>query len=403
MTVSAKPGLGEYLTGVLTDIAPLRPFQLALLDAVDSALAAPTEAPSPMPTYDTATITGYAVASEEIAQATPGSPLLLSVIGEIGVTSWHPVRLPRKGCFAIVAGAPLPAGADAVIPPDWTDKGRVRVKVRKSAPPGFNVNKAGSQHAAGDKLADTGEIVTAALVGQLAMAGFAHVLARPRPRVITLGIGDELADAGVPSTPGRVVDSSSYVITAAARQSFAQAYRLDTIGEEPQRLKNTLDDNAMRADVLVLTGIHLTDALTPVFPEVKFHEIPVYPGGLIGYGRIGLDPTPVVCLPGNAGAAYVGFELLVRPIIRRLAGMDPVFRPSVRATLTEPLTSMADVREFRPGILRQRRGGGYTVTPERGGDQLLQGLSASNGLMVLGEQLTMAAAGTVVDVLQLDR
>ena len=159
MTVSVKPSLGEYLTGVLTDIAPLRPFQLALLDAVDSALAAPTEAPSPMPTYDTATVTGYAVASEEISQATPGSPLLLSVIGEIGITSWHPVRLPRKGCFAIAAGAPLPAGADAVIPADWTDKGRVRVKVKKSAPPGFNVNKAGSQHAAGDKLADTGEIV----------------------------------------------------------------------------------------------------------------------------------------------------------------------------------------------------------------------------------------------------
>ncbi len=403
MAVSTQSSLAEYLSGVLGGVAPLRPFQLPLLDAVDSVLAADLTAPTPLPVYDSATISGYAVSSEEIASATAHRPALLSVIGEIGIDSWHPVRLPMRGCFVITAGAPLPAGADSVIPAGWTDRGIVTLKVHQPSAPECNVVRAGTECTAGDLLAEKGNPVTPALIGQLALAGFATVPARPRPRVITLGIGDELADAGVSSTPGRVVDASSYVLTAAARQSFAQAFRLDTIGEDPQRLKSALDDNAMRADLLLLTGLQLADTIAPVFPEVEFRNLPVSPGGVVGFGRVGGEQTPVVCLPGDAGAAYVGFELLARPILRRLSALDPVFRTSVRATLTEPVTSEHGVREFRPAVLRARRGGGYTVTPRQGGKQLLRGLAVSNGLMVLGDSTTVAPAGTVVDVLQLGR
>ncbi|MGH3544946.1 MAG: molybdopterin-binding protein, partial [Mycobacteriales bacterium] len=194
-----------------------------------------------------------------------------------------------------------------------------------------------------------------------------------------------------------------YVLTAAARQSFAQAFRLDTIGEDPQRLKSALDDNAMRADLLLLTGLQLADTIAPVFSEVQFRKLPVSPGGVVGFGRIGSEQTPVVCLPGDAGAAYVGFELLARPILRRLQALEPVFRTSVRATLTEAVTSQRGVREFRPAVLRARRGGGYTASPQQGGTRLLRGLAVSNGLMVLGDGVATAPVGTILDVLALDR
>jgi len=403
MTESTQSSLAQYLSGVLNGVAPLRSFQLPLLDAVDSVLSADLTAPTPIPVYDSAAISGYAVSSKEIDNATAHRPALLSVIGEIGIDSWHPVRLPMRGCFVITAGAPLPAGADSVIPADWTDQGMVTLKVYRPGSPEHNVVRAGTECAEGELLATKGEQLNPALVGQLALAGFATVPARPKPRVITLGIGNELADAGVSSTPGRVVDASSYVLTAAARQSFAQAFRLDTIGEDPQRLKRALDDNAMRADLLLLTGLQLADTIAPVFPEVEFRALSVAPGGVVGFGRIGSEQTPVVCLPGDAGAAYVGFELLGRPILRRLSALEPVFRSSVRATLTESVNSERGVREFRPAILRERRGGGHTVTPRQGGKQLLRGLVASNGLMVLSDSITVAPAGTVVDVLQLDR
>ncbi len=112
---------------------------------------------------------------------------------------------------------------------------------------------------------------------------------------------------------------------------------------------------------------------------------------------------PVVCLPGDPGAALIGFEVLARPAIQLLAGAEPVFRPSVRAHLLETVSSPAGLREFRPAHVAERRGGGYTVAPLAGGPYTLSGLAEANGLMVLGERVTTAAAGSTVDVLLLDR
>ncbi|MGH3427654.1 MAG: hypothetical protein ACRDQZ_08825, partial [Mycobacteriales bacterium] len=182
MTVAPQSSLAEYLAGVLSSIAPLRPFQLPLLDAVDCVLAAELTAPTPLPAYDSASVAGYAVASAETLTATERRPALLSVIGEIRIDSWHPARLPMRGCFHVAEGAPLPAGADSVIPVDWTDQGMVTLKVHRPSEAELNVTRAGTECPAGQVLAEQGDVVTPALVGQLALAGFPTVPARPRPR-----------------------------------------------------------------------------------------------------------------------------------------------------------------------------------------------------------------------------
>jgi molybdopterin molybdotransferase len=110
-----------------------------------------------------------------------------------------------------------------------------------------------------------------------------------------------------------------------------------------------------------------------------------------------------VCLPGDPAAALIGFEIVVRPILRRLAGLDPVFRPSVKANLLTPVTSPIGVREFRPASVAERRGGGYTVEPIGEEAQLLASLAQANALLVLGEKAGVTPAGTAVDVLLLDR
>jgi molybdopterin molybdotransferase len=113
--------------------------------------------------------------------------------------------------------------------------------------------------------------------------------------------------------------------------------------------------------------------------------------------------VPIVCLPGDPGAALIGFEILVRPLIQRLSGAEPVFRPSIKAHLLETLSSPAGLREFRPAQVSERRGGGYTVQPLAGGPYTLSGLAEANGLLVLGERVSTAAAGSTVDVLLIDR
>ncbi len=137
---------------------------------------------------------------------------------------------------------------------------------------------------------------------------------------------------------------------------------------------------------------------------VTFTDVSVYPSQVFGFGRIGDDErTPVICLPGDPGSALVGFEVLVRPVLQRLAGAEPVFRPSVKAHLTETVSSPRGYREFRPAYVTERRGGGYTAAPLAGGPHLLSGLAAANALMVLGERIATAPAGTSVDVLLFDR
>jgi molybdopterin molybdotransferase len=111
----------------------------------------------------------------------------------------------------------------------------------------------------------------------------------------------------------------------------------------------------------------------------------------------------VICLPGDPGAALIGFEVMVRPAIQQLAGAEPVFRPSVRAHLLETVASPTGMREFRPAYISERRGGGYTAQPLSGGPYTLSGMAAANGLIVFGERVTTCPAGSTVDVLMLER
>jgi molybdopterin molybdotransferase len=136
---------------------------------------------------------------------------------------------------------------------------------------------------------------------------------------------------------------------------------------------------------------------------VEFTDVALCPGTSLGFGTVGGEEVPVVCLPGEPGAALIGFEVLGRPVIQLLAGAEPVFRPSVKAHLLETVSSPGGLREFRPAYVAERRGGGYTVQPLAGGPYTLSGLAEANGLLVLGERVTAAAAGSTVDVLLLDR
>jgi molybdopterin molybdotransferase len=123
----------------------------------------------------------------------------------------------------------------------------------------------------------------------------------------------------------------------------------------------------------------------------------------MGFGTVGPEEVPIACLPGDPGSAMIAFEAVARPVILRLAGAEPVFRPSVKANLIETVSSPANLREFRPAHVAERRGGGYTVAPLPGGPYTLSGLAEATGLMVLGEKVTSAPAGTTVDVLLFDR
>jgi len=401
--------VAEFLRGAMAKVRPLPTIDLDLTQACGCVLGADVPAPGPLPAFDHATVDGYAVRLEDVSGATAERPVNLKVLGDVSAASWRPVRLVAGTCFAVAAGAALPSGTDAVIPLNWTDEGMAAVQVIQAPKRGHGLKRTGSERAAGEVLAHTGRQVTPQLVALLAAAGVGDIIVRPTPRVVVIATGDELMDTGRISQPGQLVDVNSHALTAAASEAGAHAYRVGICDDEPEALRAVLDDQTLRADLIITTGGTGTgpgDMVRRTFGRdrtVKFSPVSVYPCNTIGFGTVGPEEVPIACLPGDPGAAMIAFEVLARPIILRLAGAEPVFRPSVRANLIESVNSPVGYREFRPVHVAERRGGGYTVAPLPGGPYTLSSLAEATGLMVLGEKVTTAPAGSTVDILLFDR
>ncbi|MEE6311429.1 gephyrin-like molybdotransferase Glp [Plantactinospora veratri] len=420
--------LADYLGSVLRRLRALPPLDLDLTQAYGNVLAEDVVAPHAYPAFDQAAIDGYAARWEDISGAgrTGGAggyspsrlgdprPVRLNVVGDLGAASWRPVRLTPGACFSVAAGSPLPIAADVVVPVEWTDQGMAAVEIFRTPKRGYGLRRAGEELPAGTLLARAGSYISPALVAVFAATGIGHVVVRPSPRVVVVATGDELVDVGRASQPGQVVDINSHALTAAAAEVGALAYRVGICDDDPEGLRGLLEDQTLRADLIITTGgtgAGPGDMIRRVLSRrdggrasaVTFMEVALYPGSALGFGTVGAEEVPVVCLPGEPGAALIGFEVLARPAIQLLAGAEPVFRPSVRAHLLETVSSPSGLREFRPAHVAERRGGGYTVQPLRGGPYTLSGLAEANGLMVLGERVTSAAAGSTVDVLLLDR
>ncbi len=417
--LAARAGtpLADYLAGVLRGLRPLPPMDIDLTQAYGNVLASDVVSPSPLPAFDHAAIDGYAARCEDLGDTATGKPVRLNVVGDLVAASWRPVRLSPGTCFSVAAGAPLPAGADVVVPVAATDQGMAVVEVYSAPKRGHGLRRAGDELPAGSVLARSGAYVTPALVSILAACGVGHVVVRPSPRVVVIATGDELVDVGRASQPGQVVDASSHALTAAAAEAGALAYRAGICDDDPEGLRGFVEDQMSRADLIITTGGTGNgpgDMVRRVLgrPEslrnsVTFTEISVYPCASLGFGVVGgaadSGGVPIVCLPGDPGSALIGFEVLARPVIQLLAGADPVFRRSVRAHLLETVSSPGGLREFRPAHVAERRGGGHTVAPLAGGPYTLSGLAEANALMVLGEKVSTAPAGSTVDVLLLDR
>ncbi|MEV0646744.1 gephyrin-like molybdotransferase Glp [Phytomonospora sp. NPDC050363] len=401
--------LVRFLSDALARVRPLPSIDVHLTQSHGHALAADVTAPGPIPAFDHATVDGYAVRFDDVVAATERRPVQLKVLGDVAAASWRPVRILPGTCFAVAAGAPLPTGTEAVVPLSWTDQGMATVEITEVPKRGYGLRRTGDEVTAGAVLGRAGQTVNPHLIALFAASGVSDVHVRPEPRVVIIATGDELMDAGRISQPGQVVDVDSPALTAAAAEAGAHAFRIGICDDEPEALRTVLDDQTLRSDLVITTGgtgIGPGDMVRRTFGRdgaVDFATVSIFPSSTLGFGTIGPEEIPIICLPGEPGAALIAFEAFARPIIRRLAGVEPVFRSQVKAHLLETVSSPAGLREFRPAEVTERRGGGFTVAPLSGGPYTLSGLAVASGLMVLGEKVTNAPAGSTVDVLLFDR
>jgi molybdopterin molybdotransferase len=399
----------EHLTAVLGTLGPLPPLDVNLLDAHGCVLAEDVVATRPLPGFDNSSMDGYAVRSVDVASATPETPVVLPVIGDIAAGSGGVYSVNNGLSVRIMTGAPIPAGADCVIPVEWTDGGVARVRIDRAPSPGSYIRRTGEDVTANETVLTKGTALGATQIGLLAAIGRARVMVRPRPRVVIFSTGNELVDVGVEPGPAQISESNSYTLTSAAREAGAIAYRVGIVPDDPTKLMALIEDQLVRADLVVTTGgvsagaYDTVKAVLSRLGTVEFVKVAMQPGMPQGFGTVGPDSTPIFTLPGNPVSSYVSFEVFVRPAIRRMLGVLPLYRPLVRATLASPITKPEGKRSYVRARI-EVTDGVYVVTPVGGmGSHLVADLAMANAFVVAPDSATEIPAGSTVSVMMLER
>ena len=395
-----------YLADITAAIRPLPTRELPLTDALGAVLADDVTALRRMPSFDNSGMDGYAVHAKDVASASVDNPVVLPVKGEIAAGDIRRHDLVTGSVLRIMTGAPMPAGADAVVPVELTDGGTDLVAIREPVTAGNAVRPAGGDAQQGDLLLSAGTRLGAVHVALLAAAGHGAVVARPRPRVTVIATGNELVEPGGELVPGQIFESNAIMLSAAARQAGCPAVRYPIVRDDTASLLAAVQDALLTADLLITSGgvsmggeHDVVKAALSTLGTVTFRRVAMQPGMPQGFGTVGPAATPIFTLPGNPVSAYVSFCLFVRPALDALQGLFRERARPGRATLTGPVQSPPKRRSYLRGILDAGTG---QVTPVAGqASHQLASLARANALIIVPEDVTTLDAGASVDVLEL--
>lgn len=405
----------EEQLAFITDAAITpEPVRIAIANALGLMCAEEVQANQPLPGFPQAAIDGYAVRAVDIGGERPlrgeAEPeRSLPVVGEVPAGSRQPLRLQPKQAVRVYTGAPLPTLADAVLPLEWTDRGRKRVTARRPVRSGEFVRRVGDDIQPGDVAVPSGSILGPAQIGLLAAVGRTKVLAYPRPRVSILSFGKELVDIDREPGLGQVFDVNSYALAAAAKEAGADVHRVGIAEGEPRRVREVLETQLGRSEVLVISGAvggAGAEAVRDVLEElgdIDTSRVAMHPGSVQGFGLLGEERIPTFLVPSNPVSALVIFEIFIRPLIRVSLGKRNANRRVVRARALNNIESRPGRRGFiRARLMRDAETADYLVEGLGGASgspaHLLAGLSEANAMIRVPEEVTDIRPGDVVDV-----
>ncbi len=427
---------------VLAGVGPLE--DLERLDperALGRVLAEPVVAATALPPWDNSAMDGYAIRFADVARASDGRPARLTVVGEVRAGVAPDVEVVDGAAVRIATGAPIPPGADAVVPVELTTPldadGNVGPRGREATGPvpaaclvhaaverGNAIRRAGSDVTAGVVVADAGSLVTPAVVALAAGAGVGEVVVRRRPRVAVLATGDEVRRPGTDLGPAGIPDANGPGLRALVRDAGADAIDLGIAVDRLEDVEARLRRGLAEADLVVVSGgvsVGPYDVVRTAFDAVGHMDlwrVAVQPGKPFAFGRADADtagreaPVLLFGLPGNPVSAFVTFELFVRPVIRRLAGHARLHRPADRAVLEDPVRKSVGRRGYQRVTARRapdgsplRDGKGRVRVRLAGGQgsHVMSALAAADGLAVVPEPLERIEAGSEVELRWLDQ
>lgn len=405
----------EALEALLASVAPLEIEGVSLNDALGRAIARSVTSPLSLPPWNNAGMDGYAVRRADALHASASAPVTLHVVGTITAGD-DPSALPTVGeseAVRIMTGAPMPAGADAVIRIEDTDGGETHVQIRdvRDTVGRANVRPRGEDVSIGDSLFAVGDTVRAAHLGVLASVGAAQVAVFRQPRVTLLSGGDELVllerfDEVMAGR--RIVASSTYALPPLLRAAGAQVNVAplvpDTLVDTMRAIETAMDSGC---DVLVTTGgvsvgahDYTREALVQLGGTVDFWRAKIRPGGPIGVGRV--RGVTWIGLPGNPVSSMVTATLFAWPMLRRLGGHTQMTHRTLTATFRDHYDTPAPLTYFARVMLERRADGGFDARlagPQ--GSNLMNTMAIADALMIIPEGVSAARDGDAFDVVLL--
>jgi molybdopterin molybdotransferase len=399
----------DALSRILSHFKPVETEIVPLADAANRVLGQDIAAETDLPLFDNSSMDGFAVRSQDSVGANDAAPRRLRVIADIPAGSSPSITLAAGEAARIMTGAQMPAGADAVVPVEDTDYETRdagspvpgQVGIRKAVNPGGNVRQRGMDVQKADIVLHKGRVITAQDSGLLAMLGWARVPVHRKPRVAFFSSGDELLGIDVPLEPGKIRDSNSYMLAALIRSAGAEVMGLGVARDSFESVQALLDQvTGQHADLILSSAgvsVGAFDFVKNVIEsngKMDFWRVNMRPGKPLAVGEY--KGIPFIALPGNPVSAFVGFEVFVRPALRRLGGHPDGNRRTVRVRCEAQVDSdgresylRAAVREV-DGVLHAR------LTGHQGSGNLLSVVQA-DALLIIPAGVKCVPAGQEVN------
>ncbi|GAP63134.1 hypothetical protein ARMA_1557 [Ardenticatena maritima] len=414
----------EARRDILTAFQRLPAERIALHEALGRVLAEDIRAPHDVPPFRNSAMDGYAVQAADVQHATPDQPVFLRVVATIaaGGTPTRPLRAGEA--MRIMTGAPVPEGADAVVrfeetSDTWAPEERPpeQVAILNPVRPGDNVREAGEDVRQGTVVLPAGTRLTPAGLGVLASLGFPEVPCVRQPRVGILATGDELVQPGEPLAPGKIRNSNEYVNAALVRRAGGIPVPLGIARDTVEALTGKVHEAlALGVDMLITSaGVSVGDYdfvkhVLAAEGEMHFWQVSIKPGKPLAFGLLRAPDgrsVPLLGLPGNPVAAYVAFEVFARPAIRKMAGLTPILRPTIKARLQEDVRNSGRRHYMRARVWRDAESGELRVSTKGDslrvqGSGILSALVWANAFAIIPETTAHVPAGTWIEVELLD-